>query len=383
LRFDEIAMLTTHPSIMLGSYLWDEDRMPRDEFDIRLAPLRDAMASNGWGAVLVYGDAREHQALAYFTNFIPRMRWALALIPAQGEPLLLASMSSRDMPAMHTMTWVPDVKSGWEWKWFDEFCAKLPSGTLATIGFDLITPVLFGQVEKTVAGRFALVEADQIAADARSVHRPREIALIRAASELASAAAKRIAERWRAGDDVETAALSGERVARDMAAQDVRTLVSRDGGRTLEPYGALFDDRPASLLAYVAVKYMGYWAESFVNLLGFPSRAAQRATAGLDVLLAGFKPDASMHDLAKSVDAAAGPQHPALGGSRGHRIGLSPHEGGGLRVEAAGLIAIQTVYALRVGTFEAESGGAVASAMAWISRSGTVHILSRHDPEFK
>jgi hypothetical protein len=196
----------------------------------------------------------------------------------QGEPLLLASMSSRDMPAMHTMTWVPDVKSGWEWKWFDEFCAKLPSGTLATIGFDLITPVLFGQVEKTVAGRFALVEADQIAADARSVHRPREIALIRAASELASAAAKRIAERWRAGDDVETAALSGERVARDMAAQDVRTLVSRDGGRTLEPYGALFDDRPASLLAYVAVKYMGYWAESFVNLLSFPSRAAQRAS---------------------------------------------------------------------------------------------------------
>jgi hypothetical protein len=58
LRFDEIAMLTTHPSIMLGSYLWDEDRMPRDEFDIRLAPLRDAMASNGWGAVLVRATCR-------------------------------------------------------------------------------------------------------------------------------------------------------------------------------------------------------------------------------------------------------------------------------------------------------------------------------------
>jgi hypothetical protein len=52
-------MLTMHPSIMLGSYLWDEDRLPRDEFDIRLAPLRDAMASNGWVAALVYGDARE------------------------------------------------------------------------------------------------------------------------------------------------------------------------------------------------------------------------------------------------------------------------------------------------------------------------------------
>jgi hypothetical protein len=173
-------MLTTHPSIMLGSYLWDEDRLPRDEFDIRLAPLRDAMASNGWVAVLVYGDAREHQALAYFTNFIPRMRWALALMPAQGEPLLLASMSSRDMPAMRTLTWVADVKSGWEWKWFEEFCARPPAlGTLATISFDLMTPLLFGQVENTIAGRFTLVEADEIAAAARSVHRPRVVGVVR------------------------------------------------------------------------------------------------------------------------------------------------------------------------------------------------------------
>jgi Xaa-Pro aminopeptidase len=382
-QFDEIAMLTTHPSIMLGSYLWDEDRLPRDEFDIRLAPLRDAMASNDWAAMLLYGDAREHQALAYFTNFIPRMRWALALIPAQGEPLLLASMSSRDMPAMHAMTWVPDVKSGWEWKWFDEFCAKLPAGTLATIGFDLMTPVLFGQVEKTIAGRFVMADADRVAADARSVHRPREIALIRAASVLASAAAKKIAERWRAGDDVENGVLSGERVARDMAAQDVRTLVSRDGGRTLEPYGAHFDDRPKSLLAYIAVKYMGYWAESFVSLLDVPNQAAQRARAGLDVLLAGLKPDASVPDLAKSVEAAAGSQHPALGGSRGHRIGLSPHEGEDLHADSAGRIAVQTVYALRVGALAAGNDCAVASAMAWISRSGAVHVLSRNDPELR
>ena len=179
------------------------------------------------------------------------------------------------------MTWVPDVKSGWEWKWFDEFCAKLPSGTLATIGFDLITPVLFGQVEKTVTGRFALVEADQIAADARSVHRPREIALIRAASELASAAANRIAERWRADDDVETAALSGERVARDMAAQDVRTLVSRDGGRTLEPYSALFDTRPGSQLA-CRCQIHGLLGRKFRQRARFSEPGAQRATAGLD-----------------------------------------------------------------------------------------------------
>ena len=68
-------MLTMHPSIMLGSYLWDEDRLPRDEFDIRLAPLRDAMASNGWVAALVYGDASALMALLDGGTQCPISRW--------------------------------------------------------------------------------------------------------------------------------------------------------------------------------------------------------------------------------------------------------------------------------------------------------------------
>jgi hypothetical protein len=99
------------------------------------------------------------------------------------------------------------------------------------------------------------------------------------------------------------------------------------------------------------------------------------------VLLAGFKPDASVHDLATSVDAVAGPKHPALGGSHGHRIGLSVYEGKALHADAIGRIASQTVYALRVGTIDAESGGAFASAMAWIDTRGAVRVLSRNDPE--
>jgi hypothetical protein len=34
-----------------------------------------------------------------------------------------------------------------------------------------------------------------------------------------------------------------------------------------------------------------------------------------------------------------------------------------------------------VGTIDPEHGGAVASAMAWIAPNGTVHVLSRSDPE--
>ena len=370
-------MLTVHPSIMLGSYLWDEDLVPSDEFDLRMAPLKAAMTERGLAAMLVYGDAREHQALAYFTNFIPRMRWAMALFPAKGAPLLLASMSSRDMPAMRTMTWVPDVKSGWEWKWFEEFAAKLgDSGRIGSVGLELMTPLLFNQLEKTLSGHFSLVCCDDVADAARLMQRPREIAIIRKASEIARAASDVISAHWSSGDDLETAALVGERVARSLAVQDVRTLVSRDGGRTLEPYAARFADRPEKLLAYVAVKYLGYWAESFVSA-GASRDARDGASRALEALIDGLRADAPVGPLFRRVADLAGTQHAALQESFGHRIGLSPHEGRTIKAASMDRIVPGTTYALRVGSPD----GAIASAMVVVKADGKHEILLRSDPK--
>jgi Xaa-Pro aminopeptidase len=376
-------MLTTHPSIMLGSYLWDEDRLPRDEFDIRLAHLRAAMERNGWAATLIYGDARDHEALAFFTNFIPRMRWALAILPAKGPPRLLAAMSSRDMPAMRTMTWIPEVYSGWEWKWFDGLVETLPApGSIGTIGFDLMTPVLYGQVEKSLAAEFSLEPADELVAVARATHRPRETALIRAAAEIVGVAGDAILASWRSGKDVENAALDGERAARGLAAQDVRTLVSRDGGRTLQPYRARFDDRPEIFLGYVAVKFQGYWAERFVTDAPRPRQVARLARDGLAALLAAFRPGLSAAALHDKVATALGSasRHPVPAGSLGHRIGLSLNEGADLTEDGHSKVLSQTVYALRVGALDAAEGGAIASAMALVRGDGSIDVLTRSDP---
>jgi Xaa-Pro aminopeptidase len=370
-------MLTVHPSIMLGSYLWDEDRLPADEFQIRMEPLRATMRDRNLSAVLVYGDAREHQALAYFSNFIPSKRWALALFPANGTPRLLASVSSRDLPAMRTMTWLQDVKSGWEWKWFDEFAEGLGArGAIGTVDFDLMTPLLYAQLVRSIAGRFGLVGCDDVVATARTIQRPREIALIRSATDVVSVAASEIAARWRAGDDIERSALAGERVARSLAAQDVRTLVSRDGGSTLEPYAARFEDRPARLLVYVAVKYLGYWSESFVSL-GAPPEERKRAATGLDALIDGLAAEASSAQLAHRVAAIAGPQHPAFVNSFGHRIGLSLQEGGDISAQSREPLIAGRAYALRVGG----PNGAIASAMVVLRADGRREILLRSDPE--
>ncbi len=119
-------MRTVHPAIMIGSYGWDEDRLPRDEFDVRVAELNRLMDDNGWSALLIHGDCEEHRLLAYYTNFVPRLRWAMALVPRDSEPRPLISMSARDMPAMKLSTWIADVRTGWDWRGgFEKWLAGL------------------------------------------------------------------------------------------------------------------------------------------------------------------------------------------------------------------------------------------------------------------
>jgi Xaa-Pro aminopeptidase len=371
-------MRTVHPSIVIGSYVLDQDRVPRDEFQIRIGELNRLMDANGWKAVLVYGDAAEHSALAWFTGFTTRLRWGMALIPRAGEPRLLISMSSRDVPAMKLMTWIPDVLSGWNWESaFDPWLVRIdgdgPIG-IGTVGVDLMRPPLFASLNKSLGNRFHLHAADEAVAAARTL-RPRELSQIRAASGLVQTAAAAFLESWRNRKGVEAAALEAERTARLMAAQDVRTLVSFDGGRTLAPFRGAFEpqtDQQNGLVGYIAVQHMGYWAETFVTGLKNLSPVQERAQASLRVLLDLAKPGAAASALHAAAAKALAPYalHPVLSGSVGRRFGLSLNEGGEIKADSRHALAPGEVYALHVGACDPQAGGALTSAMIAITATG-------------
>jgi hypothetical protein len=367
-------MRTMHPSIMIGSYGWEQDRIPGDEFQIRVDALHRVMDQQGLAAVLVYGDAREHAALAWFANFIPRMRWAMALIPRKGEPRLLTSMSPRDVPAMRLMTWIPDVMSGWNWESaFDPWLAKLggegPSD-IGTVGFELMRPPLLRSLEKSLGNRFRLQAVDGEVLALRAT-RPREVSLIREACKVVEAGAVAMRNAWRGGLGNEAAALEGERLARAMAAQDVRTLVSFDGGRTLAPFRGDFEARAEPFLGYIAVKHMGYWAELFVSEADPAGKPARSAQAGLSALLQSIENGASAGVLYQRAMDALGPSplHPVLGGSVGRRMGLSGAEGGELIAASMHTMLRGHVYGLHVGTADGQAG-AIASAMVMLNATG-------------
>jgi Xaa-Pro aminopeptidase len=366
-------MRTVQPCIVIGSYTWDQDRVPSDEFQIRMDALNRAMDENGWKAVLIYGDAAEHAALGYFSNYTPRLRWGMALFPRHGDPRLLVSMSPRDLPAMRLMTWIGDVQCGWNWQSaFDPWLAKLDGpGHIGTVGFDMMRPPLMQSLRTSLGNRFTLNEADAAVAACR-VPRPRALSLVRAASELARTAGDAFVKAWRGGMGAEAAALEAERTARLMAAQDVRTLVSLDGGRTLVPYSGTFGKGTDALAGYVAVKHMGYWADAFVSAGDRTADVQQRANAALDAVLQSTAPGASAAALhAKALDALKPlALHPMLSGSIGNRVGLSLDEGFALTRDASHTLAPGDVYALHIGAHDPARGGAFASAIVVITAKG-------------
>jgi Xaa-Pro aminopeptidase len=381
-------MQTMQPSVTLGSYTWAQDRLPIDEFTLRLEDLNAAMDRNGWKAVLAYGDVREHAALAFLSNFIPRVRWGMALLPRSGDARLVCAMSTRDLPAMRGLTWVADARSGMgpEWvksfdPWFEQFKSE-GSVNLGTLGFDFMAPVLFQSVRRSLGERFVLQRADDILDLASRAKRPRELTVIRASCKVLDAAAKTFVESWRKNHAPETAALDAERVARSLAAQDVRTLVSLDGGRTLVPYHGLFEQKAGPLVGYIAVKMAGYWADTFVTINdGDAGPAAKHAAAALDALIAAMRPGVSAAKLHTVAAEALRPfaLHPVLGESVGHGIGLSLHERPALCAMEDAALAEDGVYTLQVGSADAKADPVLISAIVRNTRTGA-EVLTRSPP---
>ena len=305
-------MQTVQPCVTIGSYIWAQDRLPYDEFTLRLDALRAAMERNGWPAVLVYGDVREHAALAFLSSFIPRVRWGMALLPRTGDARLLCAMSTRDLPAMRTLTWIADVRSGMGPEWEKAFDPWVESSK--AIRGKNSAPLVSTSWRRCCTPRYAAASAIGSRCNVPTMlsllpsrrKRPRELTMIRASCELLKTAAKTFAESWRGNHEPETAALDAERVARSLAAQDVRTLVSLDGGRTLVPFQGRFEKmrRTAGRLSSPS-KLWAIGPTCSSPSMTAPSRdAARHAEAALDAIIATMRPGARANALhAKAVGA--------------------------------------------------------------------------------
>jgi Xaa-Pro aminopeptidase len=137
------------------------------------------------------------------------------------------------------------------------------------------------------------------------------------------------------------------------------------------------------LVGYLAVKVLGYWADLFVTIDdGSITAAARHAEAALDAIIADMRPGERTDALhAKAVGALTPYKlHPVLGGSVGHGIGLSLHEGPEFLASEDAALVGDGVYVLQVGAADAKVGNALISAIVRVTAKGA-EVLVRSKPQ--
>src|SRR4051812_25326544 len=146
-------MNSMHPVVNLGSFYWNPELLPRDEFVGRMRSARELMKANAWDGLLVFGDCAEPGMLAWLTNVCPRMRWTAALVGRDGEPTLVVPGAVRDFPMTAVMTPITDIRSwGNVVKILVEWTAKLgASPVVAVYGFERMQPSQREAVNKGLA----------------------------------------------------------------------------------------------------------------------------------------------------------------------------------------------------------------------------------------
>lgn len=83
---------------------WIEWTVPREEYEARVAKVRDEMRQGGLDGLLVSGSVGDPSGIAWLTNYTPRFGNTWLLLPLDGEPVVLTDAMLHGEP-MHSMLW--------------------------------------------------------------------------------------------------------------------------------------------------------------------------------------------------------------------------------------------------------------------------------------
>jgi hypothetical protein len=345
-------MQTMHGVLLVGPYDWEPEVLPEAAFRERLeafwAELPDASIS---GAV-VYGDTRHNAALVYLTGFTPKVRAAMALVPRSGDPIVLVPGTRAALAAAKRLTWVKNVELLSDpKKAVADWAASLGVSGMPRLAL-LGGTQMRGPMREGLASQAVLVDATAALATAMARKSPSELAAIRGGCAMLAEAMNALRAAHAAGATVTRAVLEAEHAAHRKGAQDVQSLFSLDGGRTLRPFEELLERTVDPLQTFIAARHAGYWVAGFVAAAKRPSEAGARA---LDGMIALAREGAASSALAKFA------AHPLAAASPVSSVGQAIDE------------PVQTlrsggVYALHAGV--SDGGHALSSAIVAVRGSG-------------
>ena len=362
-----------HPTLLIGPYDWQPERVPKSKFLARIQAVWKNIADTTCPAVIVYGDSYNHAELAYLSNFVPKLGPAIMFIPREGESKLLVSGAPNMLPAARRLTWIEGIEplrdaGATIARWLSERndCDPATAGRrVALIGGDYMRSAFHKPFIESFGHASSFLDATSLLRMLMRRKSSRDLGFIREGCAILDATTKALAEAHRAGAALTAAILEAERVANHLGAQDVRTLFSLDGGRTLRPFEKPIDSAVDPLQAYIAVRHVGYWTEGFISLAASQNPVALKAADALKTVIANTTAGATCRDLASLAAEKIRPydSHEITAGNIGNGIGLLLEEEPRLTANNEAALGAGEVYTLRVGVSDAHEHHGIVSAM--------------------
>lgn len=275
-------MITMQPAIRYGRGVRDRALLPDDEYVARSLELRAALHASDLDALVVFGHAAAGGAFNYIAGLVPSMGFSGLVVTADGEPILVSASGPRDVPFYRAQTWIADVRAS------PSLLEDPVAGVAAAVGERCGSGARIGLVEaeknvdvrsllrlhEALAG-YELADGTAVVESLRRRKRPRELAAIGRAAEVAFAAAEAGVE---VGGSALGSAVEVQRAARVAGAHDVRVLVGRDG-RFLPLGSAALPALSGNITLYCAVELSGYWAEAIAGPEGESAETLRKLAA--------------------------------------------------------------------------------------------------------
>ncbi|MGH7873932.1 MAG: M24 family metallopeptidase [Candidatus Binatia bacterium] len=252
-----------HSVLKRGCSTWDPVQVPQEEFHSRLDVLRQEMARRDLDALVIYGDNYSFADLCYLTNYFPKVRGGIAVVPRDGAISLLLNIGSRDVPFAKTLTWVADVRASNQVgsdgaKLIKEKGFERAKLGLADSGHGFPLPQL--EEMKAALPNVSWQACDAIMLPQRLVKTARELSAMREAGHLLSEICEASTDFMRSGRKEYEIVADIDRLARDKGAEDIRILA---GEKRLNPPSFKQSATLGSHWAvYLAVQHERYWAEA-------------------------------------------------------------------------------------------------------------------------
>lgn len=252
-----------HSVLKRGCSTWDPAQVPQAEFQARLDAVRREMARRDLDALVIYGDNYSFADICYLTNYFPKVRGGIAIVPRDGAISMLLNIGSRDVPFAKTLTWVEDVRAsnqvgGDGAKMIKEKGFESAKIGLADSGHGFPLPQL--EDLKSALPDASWRNCDDIVAPLRLAKTAREIGAMIEAGRLLHEVCAGAAGFIKAGRKEYEIVADIDRLARDKGAEDIRILagVSRLNPPSFKQAASI----GSHWALYLAVQHERYWAEA-------------------------------------------------------------------------------------------------------------------------